>query len=50
MKDRLDTEIQDSDMLDEIALCASLMIAASESTTPLAQNAIDRVLGYARIA
>ena len=45
MRDGLDGEVQDGEMLDEIALCTDLIIAASESPGRLPQAAIDRVLG-----
>ena len=49
MKDRLDFELVDLEALSEIRLTADLMIAASESSRRLSQNAIDVVLGLGSI-
>jgi hypothetical protein len=48
MRDQFDTDLHDRDMLDEIGLCTSLIIAASESPRPLSQESIDRLLGRPR--
>lgn len=45
MNDRLDVQMHDSDVLDEIEMTSNLMIAASEADGPLSQDRIDRILG-----
>jgi hypothetical protein len=45
MDDRLDVQPQDDDVLEEIELISNLMIAASETSGPLPQSAIDTILG-----
>lgn len=40
-----DSLLNDPDLLDEIELYGELVIAASASREPLAQDEIDRVLG-----
>jgi hypothetical protein len=45
MDDRLDVQPHDENVLEEIELISNLMIAASEATGPLAQAAIDTILG-----
>jgi hypothetical protein len=45
MDDRLDVQPHDQDVLEEIELISNLMIAASEAAGPLAQAAIDTILG-----
>lgn len=45
MNDRLDVPMHDADVLDEIEMTSNLMIAASETSGPLSQEAIDRILG-----
>lgn len=41
----LDVDLQDNDLVIEIALLADLMVAASESSEPLALETIDETLG-----
>jgi hypothetical protein len=48
MRDRLDCDIYDADLLAEIELTVDLMLAASESPGPLSVKAIDCILGLAR--
>ncbi|MDP9444094.1 MAG: hypothetical protein M3P83_06995 [Actinomycetota bacterium] len=45
MNDRLDVQMHDSDVLDEIEMTSDLMIAASEAAGPLSQDQIDLILG-----
>jgi len=45
LDDRLDVQPHDADVLEEIELTSNLMIAASEATGPLPQDAIDLILG-----
>ncbi len=40
-----DPRLSDEDVLDEIRLTSDLIIAASQSTAPLDQADIDRILG-----
>jgi hypothetical protein len=44
MIDALDVDLQDPELLAEIFLLADLMVAASESTRPLSQASIDKIL------
>jgi len=43
--DRLDVPLEDPTLLEEVELISALMIAASESSERLDQDAIDAVLG-----
>ncbi len=45
MNDRLDVDIHDVDVLNEIEMMTNLIIATSESAGPLTQNQIDLILG-----
>lgn len=44
----LDLRLQDPAALEEIELYSELIIVAGESTQPLSQDEIDRVLGVTR--
>jgi hypothetical protein len=43
--DQFDVTLEDSDLLGEVELTTSLIIAASESEDPLTLEEIDRILG-----
>ena len=43
-----DLELNDADLLEEIGLTCELMVLAAETSGPLAQDAIDAVLGVRR--
>jgi hypothetical protein len=43
--DPFDVELEDPELLDEVGLTASLMVAANQSEGPLAPDEIDRLLG-----
>lgn len=43
-----DQELNDADLLEEIGLTGELMVLAAETSGPLAQDAIDAVLGVRR--
>jgi hypothetical protein len=43
--DPFDVELEDPELLDEVGLTASLMVAANQSEGPLPQHEIDRLLG-----
>jgi hypothetical protein len=43
--DQFDVSLEDGDLLDEVELTTSLIIAASESDGPLTQAEIDEILG-----
>ncbi|HEY9564826.1 MAG TPA: hypothetical protein VIR30_13760 [Nocardioides sp.] len=45
MSDQFDVSLEDADLLDEVELTTSLIIAASESDGDLSQAEIDRILG-----
>lgn len=45
MHDQFDVTLEDDDLLDEVELTTSLIIAASESDEPLSQARIDELLG-----
>lgn len=45
MHDQFDVTLEDDDLLDEVELTTSLIIAASESEGPLSQARIDELLG-----
>ena len=45
MGDQLDVPLEDSELLEEVEMVSSLMLAASENDEPLDQAAIDRLLG-----
>ena len=44
MRDPLDVDLQDDDLLAEILLLTDLMATASQSERPLPQSVIDRIL------
>ena len=43
--DPFDVELEDPELLDEVGLTASLMVAANQSEGPLSRDEIDRLLG-----
>lgn len=43
--DQFDVTLEDQELLDEVELTTSLIIAASESDMPLSQAQIDEILG-----
>lgn len=43
--DQFDVTLEDSDLLGEVELTTSLIIAASEADAPLSTAEIDRILG-----
>jgi hypothetical protein len=43
--DPFDVELEDPELLDEVGLTASLMVAANQSSGRLSQEEIDRLLG-----
>ena len=43
--DPFDVELEDPELLDEVGLTASLMVAANQSEGRLPQDEIDRLLG-----
>ena len=43
--DQLNVPLEDAELLAEVELTTNLIIAASESDTPLAQDEVDRLLG-----
>ena len=45
MPDQFDVTLKDDDLLDEVELTTTLIVAASESDGPLSQEEIDRLLG-----
>jgi hypothetical protein len=45
--DPFDVELEDPELLDEVGLTASLMVAANQSEGHLPQDEIDRLLGLA---
>jgi hypothetical protein len=45
MHDQFDVTLEDADLLGEVELTTSLIIAASESEDHLSDEQIDRILG-----
>ncbi len=45
MHDQFDVTLEDGDLLSEVELTTTLIIAASESEGPLSPDEIDRLLG-----
>ena len=45
--DPFDVDLEDPDLLDEVSLTASLMVAANQSDGPLSAEEIDHLLGLA---
>ena len=43
--DPFDVELEDNELLDEVSLTASLMVAANQSEGPLSREEIDQLLG-----
>ena len=43
--DPFDAELEDPELLDEVGLTASLMVAANQTEGPLSVEEIDRLLG-----
>ena len=48
MTELQDQDLQDDDLLEEIGLTSELMVLASESSGPLSQADVDRILGVRR--
>lgn len=49
MHDQFDVTLEDGDLLGEVELTTTLIIAASESDERLSQDEIDRILGVAPV-
>lgn len=49
MPDQFDVTLEDGDLLGEVELTTTLIIAASESEGPLTTEEIDRILGVVPI-
>ena len=49
MDDQLNVPLEDSELLAEVELTTNLIIAASESDSPLDQEQIDNLLGLPRV-
>jgi hypothetical protein len=47
--DQLNVPLEDSELLAEVELTTNLIIAASESDSPLDQEQIDNLLGLSRV-
>ncbi len=45
MDDQFDVSLEDDELLDEVELTASLMVAANRADRHLTQDEIDQVLG-----
>jgi hypothetical protein len=45
MGDQLDVPLEDSELLEEVEMVSTLILAASENDERLDQDAIDRILG-----
>ena len=45
MGDQLDVPLEDSELLEEVEMVSTLMLAASENEERLDQEEIDRILG-----
>ena len=45
--DPFDVELEDPELLDEVGMTASLMVAANQSDGRLSSDEIDRLLGLA---
>jgi hypothetical protein len=43
--DQLNVPLEDAELLAEVEMTTNLIIAASESESPLAQDEVDRLLG-----
>jgi hypothetical protein len=50
MRDQFDVDLEDSDLLSEVELSISLMIAGSESVEHLSRDEIDDLLGVTPVA
>lgn len=48
MTELQDQDLQDDDLLEEIGLTSELMVLASETSGPLSQDDVDRILGVRR--
>ena len=44
--DHLNVPLEDAELLDEVRLLTDLIIAATHAAGPLAEHAIDRLLGH----
>ena len=49
MRERADPRVHDPELLAEIELYAEVVIAATESTGPLADSRLDKVLGVSSL-
>jgi hypothetical protein len=45
MQDQFEVSLEDAELLSEVELTTNLIIAASESTTPMSAERIDQILG-----
>jgi hypothetical protein len=45
MADQLDVPLEDSELLEEVEMVSTLILAASENDERLDQSEIDRILG-----
>ena len=45
MGDQLDVPLEDSELLEEVEMVSTLILAASENDERLGQEEIDRILG-----
>jgi hypothetical protein len=45
MGDQLDVPLEDSELLEEVEMVSTLILAASENDERLGQDEIDRILG-----
>ncbi|HET8561753.1 MAG TPA: hypothetical protein VFL69_14625 [Marmoricola sp.] len=45
MDDPFDVSLEDGELMDEVELTASLIVAANQSDRPLSREEIDKILG-----
>jgi len=50
MRDQFDVDLEDSDLLGEVELCISLMIAGTEAPGHLSREQVDALLGVTPVA
>lgn len=50
MQDQFDVTLEDGELLLEVELTTSLIVAASEADGPLSQEQIDEILGVTPLA
>lgn len=48
MGDQLDVPLEDSELLEEVEMVSTLILAASENDERLDQSEIDRILGVSQ--